>query len=137
MDKILWILFCSPINKQYAYRNLDRKMNTTPTMVESTASLWRSLRAYQIYGANTDVGKTVMSTILCKSFARRNPKDRIWYLKPVSTGPESEADDRHLARFSPQTNTRCLFQFDQAVSPHIAARSKPVGPFPTSIQHKS
>lgn len=95
-------------------------------MVPKTSSLWRNLRAYQIYGANTNVGKTVISTILCKSLARSNPAPKIWYLKPISTGPLAEADDRHISRFSPEANTRCLFQFDEAVSPHIAARSKPV-----------
>ena len=95
------------------------------------SSLWRDLRAYQIYGANTDVGKTVMSTILCKTLARSQPAPKIWYLKPVSTGPLGEADDRHISRFSPEAITRCLFQFDEAVSPHIAARSKPVSMPPT------
>jgi dethiobiotin synthetase/adenosylmethionine--8-amino-7-oxononanoate aminotransferase len=89
-------------------------------------SLWRALPSYQIYGANTDVGKTVMSTILCKALTARGPTEKVWYLKPVSTGPLTEADNRHISRFSPETQTRCLFQFDEAVSPHIAARSKAV-----------
>ena len=67
-----------------------------------------------------------MSTILCKTLARSQPTPKVWYLKPISTGPLEEADDRHISRFSPEANTRCLFQFDEAVSPHIAARSKPV-----------
>lgn len=95
-------------------------------MTPRSSSLWRSLRVYQIYGANTNVGKTIMSTILCKAFARKFPAETTWYLKPVSTGPLDEADDRHLTRFSPETKTSCLFQFDEAVSPHIAARSSKV-----------
>jgi dethiobiotin synthetase/adenosylmethionine--8-amino-7-oxononanoate aminotransferase len=95
-------------------------------MPSKPSSLWRTLRAYQIYGANTDVGKTVISTILCKTLARSYPAQKLWYLKPISTGPLAEADDRHISRFSPKARTRCLFQFDEAVSPHIAARSKPV-----------
>jgi dethiobiotin synthetase/adenosylmethionine--8-amino-7-oxononanoate aminotransferase len=95
-------------------------------MASKTSSLWRALRSYQIYGANTDVGKTVMSTILCKALTSTNPLEKVWYLKPVSTGPLSEADYRHISRFSPETKTQCLYQFDEAVSPHIAARSKPV-----------
>ncbi|KAH7416881.1 onanonoxo-7-onima-8-eninoihtemlysoneda [Cadophora sp. MPI-SDFR-AT-0126] len=100
-------------------------------MTLKSSSLWRSLRAYQIYGANTNVGKTIMSTVLCKAFARKFPNEKTWYLKPVSTGPLDEADDRHLTRFSPQTTTNCLFQFDEAVSPHIAAArsSKPPSDF--------
>ncbi|PVH81257.1 onanonoxo-7-onima-8-eninoihtemlysoneda [Cadophora sp. DSE1049] len=92
-------------------------------MTLKSSSLWRSLRVYQIYGANTNVGKTIMSTILCKAFARKFPNEKTWYLKPVSTGPLDEADDRHLTRFAPETKTKCLFQFDEAASPHIAARS--------------
>jgi dethiobiotin synthetase/adenosylmethionine--8-amino-7-oxononanoate aminotransferase len=95
-------------------------------MASKSSSLWRSLKCYQIYGANTDVGKTIMSTILCKAFRQRSPSETTWYLKPVSTGPLDEADDRHITRFAPQTKTRCLFQFDEAVSPHIAARSSKV-----------
>ena len=67
-----------------------------------------------------------MSTILTKAFKRKFPSQNVWYLKPVSTGPLDEADDRHIARFSPDTKTKCLFQFDEPVSPHIAARSSKV-----------
>ncbi|KAH0536615.1 putative secondary metabolism biosynthetic enzyme [Glutinoglossum americanum] len=85
------------------------------------SALWRSLRAYQVYGANTDVGKTIMATLLCRALERRFPGEGVWYLKPVSTGLREEADDRHVARFS-GSSTHCLFQFDEPVSPHIAAR---------------
>lgn len=95
-------------------------------MAIKTTSLWRALRSYQVYGANTDVGKTVMSTILCKALSKKNSSENVWYLKPVSTGPLSEADNRHISRFSPETTTHCLYQFDEAVSPHIAGRSKAV-----------
>ncbi|KUJ19147.1 PLP-dependent transferase [Mollisia scopiformis] len=87
------------------------------------SSLWRNLRSYQIYGANTNVGKTIMSTILLKAHARKFPSENTWYLKPVSTGPLDEADDRHISHFAPGVQTKCFYQFDEAVSPHIAARS--------------
>jgi dethiobiotin synthetase/adenosylmethionine--8-amino-7-oxononanoate aminotransferase len=83
--------------------------------------LWRSLRSYQIYGANTDVGKTVVSTILCKALHKHRPDEKVWYLKPISTGPLDEADDYHLRAFAPRTTSKCLFQFNEPVSPHIAA----------------
>jgi dethiobiotin synthetase/adenosylmethionine--8-amino-7-oxononanoate aminotransferase len=58
--------------------------------------LRRNLRVYKIYGANTDVGKTVITSILCNA-ARGVWKDEATaYLKPVSTGPEDEADDECL-----------------------------------------
>lgn len=55
--------------------------------------LWPKLRALQIYGANTGVGKTVVSTLLTKALRRRFPKYAINYLKPISTGPLKEADN--------------------------------------------
>jgi dethiobiotin synthetase/adenosylmethionine--8-amino-7-oxononanoate aminotransferase len=55
------------------------------------AALWRSMRAHQVYGANTNVGKTVVSTLLCKALADRG---QVGFLKPVSTGELDEADDR-------------------------------------------
>ena len=91
------------------------------------SALWRSLRAYQVYGANTDVGKTIASTILCKALRKQSANENICYIKPVSTGPQSEADDLHISRYAKGVLNKCLFQFDDAVSPHIAARSLSVG----------
>lgn len=55
------------------------------------AALWRTLRVHQVYGANTDVGKTIVSTLLVKALAERG---KIGFVKPVSTGSLDEADDR-------------------------------------------
>ncbi|KAL4872130.1 hypothetical protein BDV12DRAFT_163087 [Aspergillus spectabilis] len=93
-------------------------------MMPVGAALWRSLRAHQVYGANTDVGKTIVSTVLSNAVNHRDPKEKSAFLKPVSTGPLDEADDRHLQRFAPNTLTKCLYQFDEPVSPHIAAQQK-------------
>ncbi|KAI9733644.1 MAG: hypothetical protein M1834_003246 [Cirrosporium novae-zelandiae] len=90
-------------------------------MAPTGSLLWRYLRGYQIYGANTDVGKTVFSTILCKTSKKAFPDERISFIKPVSTGPLTEADDRHVSLFAPKVVTKCLFQFEKPVSPHIAA----------------
>lgn len=57
------------------------------------AALWRTLRAHQIYGANTDVGKTIISNALCN--ANQKSRGQAAFLKPVSTGPLGEADDRY------------------------------------------
>lgn len=66
--------------------------------------LWRNLRVYQIYGANTDVGKTVFTTALCKA-ARRLYRDELTgYLKPVSTGPGHEADEQCGCSFEVRNN---------------------------------
>ncbi|KAI1411079.1 bifunctional dethiobiotin synthetase/adenosylmethionine-8-amino-7-oxononanoate aminotransferase [Hypoxylon sp. FL1857] len=90
--------------------------------------LWRSLRIFQVYGANTDVGKTVFTTILCRAANDIWKKEQTTFLKPVSTGPEDEADDRcyHIERHAPGVDRRTLLQYDLAISPHAAAKGKPV-----------
>lgn len=58
------------------------------------ALLWRSLRLYQVFGANTEVGKTVFTTLLCRGAKKQWADEAVGFLKPVSTGPMAEADDR-------------------------------------------
>ena len=58
--------------------------------------LFQHLRINQIYGANTDVGKTIFSTILALTNAAAG--NRVFYLKPVSTGPARDADNSYVAR---------------------------------------
>ncbi|OJJ42790.1 hypothetical protein ASPZODRAFT_146961 [Penicilliopsis zonata CBS 506.65] len=80
------------------------------------AILRRGLHAHQVYGANTNVGKTVVSTLLC------NAVPNAGFLKPVSTG--DDADHTHVQRFS-KGITKCLYEFDEPISPHLAAVSPP------------
>lgn len=56
--------------------------------------LWPKFRILQVYGANTGVGKTIFSSVLCRAFQKRF--DNVFYLKPVSTGPLDEADNSTL-----------------------------------------
>jgi dethiobiotin synthetase/adenosylmethionine--8-amino-7-oxononanoate aminotransferase len=59
------------------------------------SALWNHLPTVQIYGANTNVGKTIVSTLLCRNLEKHTKGDRkVHYIKPVSTGPLNEADDR-------------------------------------------
>lgn len=60
------------------------------------AFLSKHLLTYQVCGANTNVGKTVFSSLLYKAHALSKPKTNHWYLKPVSTGPECDRDDRYV-----------------------------------------
>ncbi len=54
--------------------------------------LYRNFRIHQVFGANTDVGKTVFSALL--TLASVAADRSTFYLKPVSTGPLIDADDR-------------------------------------------
>lgn len=69
----------------------------TSTMSPVGSLLWRNLRVYKIYGANTDVGKTVFTSILCNASRRIWKEEATAYLKPVSTGSDDDADDKCLS----------------------------------------
>lgn len=56
--------------------------------------LWRSLKVCQVFGANTDVGKTIFTTFLARSAKAQWKNENVTFLKPVSTGPADEADHR-------------------------------------------
>jgi hypothetical protein len=53
--------------------------------------LFKNLRVHQVFGANTDVGKTILTSGLVRASAVKESK--VFYLKPVSTGPMQDADD--------------------------------------------
>ena len=54
--------------------------------------LFKNLRVQQVFGASTDVGKTILTSGLVRASAAK--KNRVFYLKPVSTGPLEDADDK-------------------------------------------
>lgn len=86
--------------------------------------LYRHLRIHQVFGANTDVGKTIVTTALVRASALKN--NAVFYLKPISTGPLHDADDKHIKRFAGPNQslveTQCLFRYDEPVSPHLAVK---------------
>ncbi|KHN94343.1 Aminotransferase class-III [Metarhizium album ARSEF 1941] len=94
--------------------------------------LWRSLRVYQVFGANTDVGKTIFTTLLARTVQKLWKDEHVAFLKPVSTGAGAESDDRygslyltssarHISRFAPGVARSTLYQYDVPCSPHAAA----------------
>ncbi|KAL0954696.1 hypothetical protein HGRIS_003645 [Hohenbuehelia grisea] len=86
--------------------------------------LFKHLRVHQVFGANTDVGKTILTTALVRASAAQ--RDKVFYLKPVSTGPPQDADDAHvtshMAKWKDRVQTHCLFRFQEPVSPHLAVK---------------
>lgn len=62
------------------------------------SALFRHLRVHQIFGANTDVGKTILTSALIRASVGKNIP--VFYLKPVSTGPTNEADDEWVLSIS-------------------------------------
>ncbi|KAJ3318200.1 hypothetical protein HDU76_000901 [Blyttiomyces sp. JEL0837] len=84
---------------------------------------------YQIFSSNTDVGKTIFSTALCRGAltspminASAGPNaDKVFYLKPVQTGYPTDSDARFVRRFCPKVEAETLFTYTDPVSPHLAA----------------
>ena len=60
--------------------------------------LFKNLRVHQVFGANTDVGKTILTSGLVRASAAK--ENRVFYLKPVSTGPIEDADDEYVLYIS-------------------------------------
>ncbi|SGZ32300.1 BQ5605_C040g11850 [Microbotryum silenes-dioicae] len=85
--------------------------------------LYNHLRTHLIVAPSTSVGKSIFSTGLCRASLAQG--ERVGYLKPIGTGTGDGDDELHLKRFAPRlSSTKCLFHFDEPVSPHLAvARS--------------
>lgn len=54
--------------------------------------LFKHLRIHQVFGANTDVGKTILTCALARASALKN--NSVFYLKPIGAGPLDTADDK-------------------------------------------
>jgi dethiobiotin synthetase/adenosylmethionine--8-amino-7-oxononanoate aminotransferase len=82
----------------------------------------RAFQAYNIFAANTNVGKTIFATGLCRAAAlqaQQNNK-RVFYLKPVQTGYPVDSDARHVDTFTNNVSTTTLYKYKDPVSPHVA-----------------
>lgn len=86
----------------------------------ASALLLERTTIYQIFGSNTNIGKTVFSTLLCKCTSEKMGGS-ISYLKPIATGHDS--DERHVAAFCPQIrSTRTIYHWPDVVYPHLVAK---------------
>jgi dethiobiotin synthetase len=75
-------------------------------------------RGFFVTGTDTDVGKTVLSALLCVAL------DAV-YWKPVQTGAVEGTDTERVRQWAglPAARTRPeAYRFDPPVSPHLAAR---------------
>lgn len=111
--------------------------------------LYPKLRVTQVFGANTDVGKTLLTTSLLRSTAKLYKKQdqasgseggkKVWYLKPISTGPEAESDvsyvERNAADHLDRIRTANLYQYREPVSPHLARQLAPDLAYPKTNDH--
>lgn len=75
---------------------------------------------FQVFGANTDVGKTVVSAGLLRAAAAGPPRRQATYIKPLQTGDVH--DGTFVQRYAPK-EVRChtLYSWSTPISPHLAA----------------
>jgi len=75
---------------------------------------------FQIFGANTDVGKTVVSAGLLRAALAGPPRRQATYIKPLQTGDVH--DGTFVQRYAPK-EVRChtLYSWSTPISPHLAA----------------
>src|SRR6202023_1762647 len=73
--------------------------------------------SYFITGTDTNIGKTVLSALLCAALPAR-------YWKPVQTGASEGTDRRQVISWAGISQEQTLpeaYIFDDPVSPHLAA----------------
>ncbi|KAI9096460.1 pyridoxal phosphate-dependent transferase [Phlyctochytrium arcticum] len=102
-----------------------------------------SLPTFQIFAANTGVGKTIFSASLCRAAARLpllpyekqrlkssgSPLNRkVFYIKPVQTGFPVDSDARHVKTYAPGVETDVIFTYKEPAGAHLTAvrEGKPV-----------
>ena len=81
-----------------------------------------------VYGANTDVGKTVACTAICHQALVRG--EQVAYIKPVQTGEDTDAGAirRHCDGFRESLRAETLFHYPSPESPASAAEKAGVQP---------
>ncbi|KAF1789740.1 P-loop containing nucleoside triphosphate hydrolase [Phytophthora cactorum] len=92
---------------------------------------------FQVFGSNTDIGKTIVSAGICRSAATLAASNggRVEYIKPLQTGTDDDIPgsfpgdasfiEKHaLLKNQNQGELQCstLFSWKNPVSPHLAAQ---------------
>lgn len=74
---------------------------------------------FQVWGANTDVGKTVFSACLLSVDSLTFPSI---YVKPVQSGYPKDDDSKFVTTYATNIAASTLYTYEEAVSPDLAAR---------------
>jgi dethiobiotin synthetase/adenosylmethionine--8-amino-7-oxononanoate aminotransferase len=79
-----------------------------------------------VFGANTDVGKTIFTAGLCQAAIKNNKL--VSYIKPIQTGCPIDSDEDFVKKQTSKTNliSKTIAQFSKPVSPHLAALSEEI-----------
>lgn len=95
----------------------------------------RKFQMYLIFAANTNLGKTIFSTGLCRAAALRFRRldnkvkfnlqslNKTYYLKPIQTGYPESSDSNFVRNFVDKdmnVSTKTLYAYEKPLSPHLA-----------------
>lgn len=116
----------TPASDATALRSQQQRLRTEGVQTQSLAT-----PVFQIYGSNTDIGKTIISAGICRA---ANKTGRVSYIKPLQTGVLANAAPgdfqgdaafvaKHALQDAGESRLTCstLFSWETAVSPHLAA----------------
>ena len=112
---------------------VGRKKSSTSTLeTPPPIPLSKNFPTHLIFGANTDVGKTIVSTNLVQASIQKS--DTVQYIKPLQCGGSDQGFlDKHLSHSNDKSVLKSwtghtLFNWDTPASPHLASRleDKPI-----------
>jgi dethiobiotin synthetase/adenosylmethionine--8-amino-7-oxononanoate aminotransferase len=99
--------------------------STSSSAVANRIRVAAGQRSHLVFGANTDVGKTLVSAGLVRASLDR--KDAVHYIKPLQCGGCDQAFvEKHVgardATIASRLRAQTLFNWDTPTSPHTASR---------------
>lgn len=103
-------------------RAMIARTASTKAVDRMTQRIRRSptLRQHVIFGANTDVGKTLVSAGLVRASLQNSSSSVVNYIKPLQCGGSDQSFvEKHAV--SPKLRGQTLFSWDTPASPHIAS----------------
>ena len=115
----------APMFGHYASSFIHRRLFSSGASSPSKWTISPKQRTNIIFGANTDVGKTVISAGLVQASLKQRP---VHYIKPLQCGgSDQECVERHV-KDRGQLTAQTLFSWDTPASPHTACtlENKPI-----------
>lgn len=118
MNKFYFILFFA-VKKENMHKLRLRNYSSKIGCTGNAASVNLKYPIIQIFGANTDVGKTLVSTGLTNMATNKYDRN-CHYVKPLQTGTEWDVTFMQRYATSKQLTCDTLFSYEKPVSPHLA-----------------
>ena len=111
------------IRAPFAARQILRRSSSSSHAIRIPWKIAANQRTHLIFGANTDVGKTVVSAGLVRAGLAADDNRNVHYIKPLQCGGSDQAFvERHTVIQKQRLTADTLFYWDTPASPHTASR---------------